>query len=321
MFMPTTAMLDSSRGALYGLAIGDALGAAVEFCSPGSFPEVTGYRDGGPHMLEPGQWTDDTSMALALADSIGEKGWDLNDQVERYVQWRRKGAYSVNGFCFDIGNTTDSAINNFENSGNALTSGIADPKQAGNGSIMRLAPVVIHCINSINSNIYDLQYKAEGSSITTHAAPQCLSACCAMATLIQMLVELKDKATCLERWQEASEFSGPLDDEIKAVVAGSYKKEPPEIRGTGYVVDSLEAAMWAFNKADSFKEAVLLAVNLGDDADTTGAVCGQIAGAYWGFSGIDQELIDGLDKKEMIEKAYKSCSCQFLALPGAQNKV
>src|SRR5438874_319586 len=103
-------MRDRRRGTLIGLAIGDALGAAVEFSRPGTFAPVTGYRSGGPHRLNAGEWTDDTSLALALADSIASAGWDLNDQAKRYVQWWRTGKYSVNGVCFDIGNTTSSAL-------------------------------------------------------------------------------------------------------------------------------------------------------------------------------------------------------------------
>ena len=94
-------LLDRQRGCLLGLAVGDALGAAVEFQPPGTFEPVTGYRAGGPHRLEPGEWTDDTSLALALADSIAQAGWDLNDQVRRYVSWADSGVYSVNGECFD----------------------------------------------------------------------------------------------------------------------------------------------------------------------------------------------------------------------------
>ena len=116
---------DHRRGTLMGLGIGDALGAAVEFKSPGSFKAVTGYRDGGPHGLDAGEWTDDTSMALALADSIATVGWDLNDQADRYVQWWRTGKYSVNGRCFDIGITTRSALGLYVAKKNALTSGIA----------------------------------------------------------------------------------------------------------------------------------------------------------------------------------------------------
>src|SRR5471032_1886867 len=114
-------MNDRRRGTLIGLAVGDALGAAVEFKSPGSFAPVTCYRKGGPHCLEAGEWTDDTSMALALADSIATVGWDLNHQANRYVEWWKTGKYSVNGWCFDIGITTQSALRNFVAEGNART--------------------------------------------------------------------------------------------------------------------------------------------------------------------------------------------------------
>lgn len=111
------------HGCLLGLAIGDALGAAVEFRTPGSFEPVTGYRAGGPHGLDAGEWTDDTSMTLALVDSIASAGWDLNDQISRYVAWWRRGEYSVNSRCFDIGIATRTALANFERHGDARTSG------------------------------------------------------------------------------------------------------------------------------------------------------------------------------------------------------
>src|SRR5277367_5564370 len=127
-------MIDRRRGVLIGLAVGDALGAAVEFRSPGSFKPVTGYRNGGPHGLDAGEWTDDTSMALALADSIAEVGWDLNDQAYRYVQWWKTGKYSVNGKCFDIGITTRRALSNFVDTQDALISGDRSESSSGNGS-------------------------------------------------------------------------------------------------------------------------------------------------------------------------------------------
>ena len=131
------------RGTLIGLAIGDAMGASIEFKAPGTFIEVTDFRAGGPHGLAAGEWTDDTSMALALADSIAEVGWDLNDQAARYVAWWRTGAYSVNGRAFDIGATTSAALSRFLETGDAWTSGDAAARASGNGSIMRLAPVSI----------------------------------------------------------------------------------------------------------------------------------------------------------------------------------
>src|SRR5260370_39558377 len=128
------------RGILTGLAVEDALGAAVEFSAPGTFEPVTGFRNGGPHRLDAGEWTDDTSMALALADSMATAGWDLNDQARRYVQWWRNGVYSVNGRCFDIGITTRSALSRFEQMGDARKSGDSAERTSGNGSLMRLAP-------------------------------------------------------------------------------------------------------------------------------------------------------------------------------------
>ena len=124
-------MLDRQRGALLGLAVGDALGGGGGVSPPGTFEPVTGYRDGGPHGLAPGEWTDDTSLALALADSITKAGWDLNDQARRYVRWWRHGDYSVSGHCFDIGLTTRSSLLRFEHYGDARASG--DPSEHASG--------------------------------------------------------------------------------------------------------------------------------------------------------------------------------------------
>jgi ADP-ribosyl-[dinitrogen reductase] hydrolase len=148
-----------------GLAVGDALGAAVEFSSPGSFAPVTGYRSGGPHGLKAGEWTDDTSMALALADSMASVGWDLNDQARRYVAWWQTGKYSVNGRCFDIGTTTRSALSRFVASGDALASGDTSERASGNGSIMRLAPVPVGHADLYPDHVEELARLADESSL------------------------------------------------------------------------------------------------------------------------------------------------------------
>jgi ADP-ribosylglycohydrolase len=166
-------MNDRRRGALVGLAVGDALGAAIEFESPGSFAPVTGYRDGGPHGLNAGEWTDDTSMALALADSIASAGWDLNDQANRYVDWWRHGKYSVNGDCFDIGGTTQVALATFLRDRDALKCGMTGERSSGNCSIMRLAPVPIRYAHLYPDQIGELSRLAEESSLPTHASAQC----------------------------------------------------------------------------------------------------------------------------------------------------
>lgn len=300
-------MNDRRRGALIGLAVGDALGAAVEFKTPGSFDPVTGFRNGGPHRLEAGEWTDDTSMALALADSIAKSGWNLNDQANRYVQWWRNGKYSVNGRCFDIGITTRNALNRFLTNNDALASGNTSDQSSGNGSIMRLAPVPIRYAFFYPNNIEEISRLAEESSLPTHASDQCVSACRYLATVLAALIHGEDRDEVLSpEWKPLQQLNDirTLHPLIQEIAQGSFRqKQPPAIQGSGWVVKSLEASLWAFHNADTFEEAVLKAVNLGDDADTTGAICGQLSGAYWGESGISEALRTGLARMDMIEKA------------------
>jgi ADP-ribosyl-[dinitrogen reductase] hydrolase len=299
---------DRRRGTLLGLAVGDALGAAVEFETPGSFPPVTGYRGDGPHGLAPGEWTDDTSMALALAGSMAESGWDLNDQASRYLDWWLRGKYSVNGECFDIGGTTQYSLRRFQHGGNARASGDSSKYASGNGSIMRLAPVPMRYAELFPDRLDELVRLLVESSLPTHASPQCLSACAYMGVILAALIQGCDRETVLDSaWPTLRRLSEiqPLHPEVDAVAAGSFRERQSKIVGSGYVVKSLEAALWAFHDAKDFREAVLRAVNLGDDADTTGAVCGQLAGACWGESGIPQEWRDGLARKDMIETALQ----------------
>lgn len=297
---------DRQRGTLFGLAVGDALGAAVEFQSPGTFPEVTGYRGGGPHGLAPGQWTDDTSMALALADSIGTVGWDLDDQAQRYLSWYESGWYSVNGRCFDIGNTCRRALDRFAKTRDARTSGDSAERASGNGSIMRLAPVPIRYAAMFPDRLLELVRRLTTSSLPTHASPPCLSACAYLGLVLAALIRGHDRDEVLApNWKVLRELRElhAFHRDVADVAEGSFRlKSPPKIVGSGYVVKSLEAALWAFHDARDFREAVLRAVNLGDDADTTGAVCGQLAGAYWGESEIPQEWRDGLAGRDMIER-------------------
>ncbi len=161
-----------SRGALLGLAVGDAIGSSVEFMARGTFPTVVDMVGGGPFQLLPGQFTDDTSMALCLAQSLLDAGFDLHDQMRKYSMWRDHGYMSSNGKCFDIGLTTAAALERFSITGNPLA-GSKSPQSAGNGSIMRLAPVLI-CYQ--DSPALALRMAQEQSK-TTHQAPECLWAC------------------------------------------------------------------------------------------------------------------------------------------------
>ncbi len=296
---------DRQRGTILGLAIGDALGAPVEFEPHGAFEPIEDFRAGGPYALEAGQWTDDTSMALALADSISEVGWDLDDQARRYLAWRNGGAYSVNGTCFDIGITNSAALGRYRELGDARRSGEREAQTSGNGSIMRLGPVPAAFVRLFPDQRNRLVEHLVESSLTTHASPQCLSACAYMGLILAGLIHGLPRETVLDpEWEVLDHLMDHLDvhEEIAEVARGSYRrKQPPEIVGSGYVVKSLEAALWAFADAPDFATAVLRAVNLGDDADTTGAVCGQLAGACWGESGIPDHWLQRLDGRDKID--------------------
>ena len=284
--MPGASRLSRARGALIGLAVGDALGTTLEFKSPGTFAPIDDIVGGGPFGLAAGQWTDDTSMALCLAESlIACNGFDAADQMRRYVRWYRDGHHSVLGRCFDIGNTVREALLAFERTGDPW-SGSTDRSSAGNGSLMRLAPVPVFFADRADEALA----RAAESSRTTHGAAVAVDACRYFAGLLLGAIDGRSKDDLLAPM--FAPLAGAWDAErlapaIAAIAAGSFlTREPPAIRGTGYVVHSLEAALWAFHRSQSFEEGALLAVDLGDDADTTGAVYGQLAGAYYGVEGI-----------------------------------
>lgn len=294
--------IERYHGSLLGLAIGDAMGVPLEFSQPGSFTPVNAMIGGGPFGLNPGEWTDDTSMALCLAESlIVCKEFDPKDQLARYGDWYRNGHLSSNGECFDIGNTTRAAITSFEETGDPC-SGRTDSWSAGNGSLMRLAPVPLAYAKT-PARAVEL---SGACSKTTHALDVCVDACRYMGSLIVGAVLGYSKAqllspqfSLLEQYWELS----PLTSEIQSIANGSFReKEPPEIQGTGYVVDSLEAALWAFARTETFEEGCLAAVNLGNDADTTGAIYGQLAGAYYGVSALPEEWKNTIVQGELIEQ-------------------
>lgn len=273
--------LNRAEGCLLGLAIGDAVGTTVEFSPRGSFEPVTDLVGGGPFHLAAGQWTDDTSMALCLAASLAElQTFDANDQMLRYVRWYREGYYSSTGRCFDIGTTTQNALVAFERSGNPF-SGSSDLHSAGNGCLMRLAPVPIFFADDIEKA---MDFSAESSKVT-HKTAECIDASRLFGGMLVKALNGSSKESILLN----NDLEKISSTSIQEIGKGSYlSKTDLEIKGSGYVVKSLEAALWCFHQSNSYKEAVLLATNLGDDADTTAAICGQIAGAYYGREGIPE---------------------------------
>ena len=274
---------DRARGALLGLAAGDALGTTIEFSPAGDpfRPRVTEIVGGGPFQLRAGGWTDDTSMALCLADSlIACNGFDAHDQMQRYVRWYRDGENSHTGTCFDIGNATSSALSHFMRSGDPFA-GSTDAYSAGNGSLMRLVPVAI----AARSEAQAIAWAGE-SSRTTHGAATCVDSCRFYGRLLWHALNGASRDDLLSPAMADGLDLGP---EVAAVAAGSYREKRPGrggIRGSGYVVAALEAALWAFANSTNFRDGAILAVNLGEDTDTTGAIFGQIAGAHYGIDGI-----------------------------------
>ena len=259
-------VLDRAKGALVGLALGDALGTTLEFSSRDARPPVTDLIGGGPFGLAAGEWTDDTSMALCLAESLLERsGLDVHDLMVRFLRWREEGYNSVTGVCFDIGNATEAALRSFKKTGESL-SGSTDPRSAGNGSLMRLSPVAIRWWHDRGK----ATAAARLQSRTTHGAAQAVEAC---ALFVELLIEAIAGAP-KETVMRARDWTG--DALIADVASGSWRaKERDAISSSGYVVHTLEAALWCVDRSESIEDALILAANLASDADTVAAVTGQ----------------------------------------------
>jgi ADP-ribosyl-[dinitrogen reductase] hydrolase len=289
-------ILDRARGCLFGLAVGDAIGAQVEFKPRGSFPPVTGMVGGGPWRAFPGMWTDDTSMAFAMADAIVTAGgWNPHTVMDNFCAWSsgEKFGPSDGRGCFDIGGTTSGALSHYRHAPVNPFAGSDAAHTAANGCLMRLAPVPIYTLTMEPS---DRQRIAAQSSRLTHGEARCLDATRFFAELLQ--VEMLAGASV----ENVPAAYSAATSELQAVLAAKRWEHvaDAEIRSGGYVLDTLEAAMWAVYGAKDFRSAVLAAVNLGGDADTVGAVAGQLAGARFGFGGIPQQWRTTLDRGDEL---------------------
>ena len=246
---------------------------------------------GGPFELQPGEWTDDTAMALALAENLASaEALDCRDLMDRFVGWRNHGDYSCTERCFDIGHATNQALDRYLQTGNPLA-GSTDPRSAGNGSLMRLAPVAVRFWNDRSR----LGSTAAELSRTTHAAAEAVDACRGYAEMLADAIAGRPRAHLLA----PRRFDGA--PAIAHVLAGSWRGLSRDtIRSSGYVVHTLEAAIWSVARTAGFRDAVLLAANLADDADTVAAVAGQLAGALYGLTGIPERWIDRLAWKDRL---------------------
>lgn len=297
------------RGCLLGVATGDAVGTTLEFKSPGSFIPIDDMVGGGEFRLRPGEWTDDTAMTLCLAESLIEaRGFHPRDQMKRYVRWLREGRMSSTGEAFVVGNTIQKALEDFERHDNPFA-GPTDERSSGTGSIMRVAPIALY----FRKHPAQAIHLAGESSRTTHGSRICVDACRYYTAILVGLLEGRtiDEVLGPSFSPVPGTFKDhPLHPLIAEVAEGSFKRrEPPAIRGEGFVVRALEAVLWGLHKAHQsagtsgdFRASLLRVVNLGDDADTCGAMFGALAGAAWGESQIPERWRLKLAKRPTLER-------------------
>ena len=275
---------------IMGLVVGDALGVPFEFRQRDTF-KAEGMIGFGTHNQPPGTWSDDSSMTLATVESMARMH-KVNpyDIMKNFDQWFFDGAFTPHGKVFDCGFTTRNAILRFANSASVEECGGRGEMDNGNGSLMRILPLAF-----VPGVTYEDVFSVSG---LTHAHITSKSACWHYVVMAQALLEGCDKETS-KRIFRLADLSHPFD---RLKLLDSLTRD--EIRSSGYVVDTLEAALWCFLNADSYRECVLMAVNLGEDTDTVAAVAGGLAGIYYGIGGdkgIPQEWIDQIVKKDMIK--------------------
>lgn len=260
------------KDAIYGLAVGDALGVPYEFMHRGSFTVSPDMIGGGVHGQKPGTFSDDTSMTIATADSIRRKGRvDVKDIRRRFENWLYEGEYAVNGNVFDCGNTVSTAITEKR--------GCAGEFSNGNGSLMRIIPLAY--VNATNDDI-------RAVSAITHAHETAMNACVEYVAIAR----------------ELESGRNPIDV-IKDYQPEVISMERREVSSSGYVLDSLTASLWCLTHTDTYEDAIIQAVSLGDDSDTTAAITGALAGIVYGYDAIPARWIRKLRGKRIIDKSIE----------------
>ncbi|MFG6384078.1 MAG: ADP-ribosylglycohydrolase family protein [Lachnospiraceae bacterium] len=298
---------------IIGLAIGDALGVPVEFKTRMEIAKnpVVAMRAYGTHNQPMGTWSDDTSLTLALLDSLASKGKiDYKDIMDRFSDWLLYSEYTANGDVFDVGNSTRAAIINYGQGRNPLECGGTSKYENGNGSLMRILPIAYYLSKNGNGTLESQMQIVHNISSLTHRHPISLIGCGIYINVaMKLLLDGKPLYQSVEQGiKEAYEY---YKIKMSKYINAYHRLENLElflclsdsdIQSSGYVVDTLEAALWCLLKTDSYKTCVLKAVNLGDDADTVGAVAGGLAGIYYGIDNIPRDWIEVIAKREYIKK-------------------
>ncbi|MGN1021452.1 MAG: CpsB/CapC family capsule biosynthesis tyrosine phosphatase [Aristaeellaceae bacterium] len=330
------AILQTVRACMLGHAIADAMGVPVEFSSRAERMRdpVTGYRGYGTHDVPAGTWSDDTSMALASLDSLS-RGLDCTDMMERFCDWKDHAAYTATGEVFDMGITTGKALSQFQKGTPALSCGLDGEYDNGNGSLMRIIPAALYCRFAAADLPLDKQLAViHDVSALTHRHPRSQMGCGICALILMALCDgrglegIQEGVDRAKRYYAADPaFSQELSRYARILNSPSvmaFAQTPEEaIRSGGYVVDTLEAALWCVLNTDNYRDCVLKAVNLGGDTDTVAAVAGGLAGCLYGMEGIPEDWLAGLRKAEDVEalcKAFASSVAPAEALSGPADR-
>jgi ADP-ribosyl-[dinitrogen reductase] hydrolase len=309
---------NSIRAALLGLAVGDALGVPVEFIERHvrRRDPVTGLRGYGTHGQPAGTWSDDSSLTFCLAETLARPGRrtglpDLADFGRRTINWLDNSYWTATGELFDVGNATRSAIQNLKQGVNPIKAGPRSEFDNGNGALMRIFPLVFH--QTWQAEKLDLNATwtlTEAVASVTHGHPRSTLGCWLYLLVARGLVKGLAPAAAYEQmqtlanpWLQTGSIPAVVEDKhYQRVLAGKLSDfTGDEIKSSGYVVHTLEAALWCLLKYDTYAATVLAAVNLGDDTDTTGAVAGGLAGLAYSEAGIPAEWLAGLARRADIE--------------------
>lgn len=299
---------DRMKSVIFGSVIGDAMGVPVEFKSREELKvdPVTGYRGYGSHAVPAGTWSDDTSMTLAMMDSLAT-GLDYDDIMEKFTDWADDAAYTATGEVFDMGRTVRKALVNFNKDVPALECGPNGANDNGNGSLMRILPAIFYVkYNMQDASLDDKIEVIHNMSALTHGHARSKMACGVYAILIMDLLETEYKGTIsyslarAKSYYEAKpEFESEMEYFDKIFSPGLAELPESVIKSSGYVIDTLEAALWCALNTDNFLDCILKAVNLGDDTDTVAAVAGGIAGCIYDAP---EDLIKGIVKYEEVDR-------------------
>ncbi|MCX5808187.1 MAG: ADP-ribosylglycohydrolase family protein [Proteobacteria bacterium] len=300
---------DKIIGGLWGAIVGDALGVPVEFHSRAERKKdpVTGMRGEGTFNLPPGSWSDDSSLMLCTAEGLLD-GFNLGNIGRLFVRWLKDGYWTPFGYAFDVGYTTAKSIKRMEGGIDPEFAGGTDERDNGNGSLMRILPVGIY----LHSPVPELLNKVHKASSLTHRHPRSLMACgfyCLMAVSLLKGANPQDAYTYAIGQFKKHYTKCPYTYEFthfERILSGAIASLPErKIKSSGYVIHTLEASLWCFLTTNSFPEAVLKAINLGEDTDTTGIVTGGLAGIYYGFETIPQEWLNAIVRKDDIAQLFE----------------